>query len=142
LKRLHVLRADWTIATNLVGAVEAVHFQVGDSICDLGGRNADYVGVELKYGGNWNRTRGVIAPGRGCSRLDPFLASAQRTCFRFQCRLLLDIYELTMCRIVRRRALMNAMVSVKRALGIVVLMLSTSGFAEVASFVRTGSASF
>ncbi|EIN01802.1 hypothetical protein WQE_07227 [Paraburkholderia hospita] len=66
----------WTIATNLVGAVEAVHFQVGDSIRDLGGSNADYVGVELKYGGNWNRTRGVIAPGRGCSRVDPFLASA------------------------------------------------------------------
>jgi len=44
------LRADWTIATNLVGAVEGVHFQVGDSIRDLGGSNADYIGVELKYG--------------------------------------------------------------------------------------------
>jgi len=44
------LRADWTIASNLVGAIEAVHFQVGDSIRRLGGRNADYAGVELKYG--------------------------------------------------------------------------------------------
>jgi len=44
------LRADWIIAANLVGSVEAVHFQVGDSIRDAGGSNADYVGVELKYG--------------------------------------------------------------------------------------------
>ena len=43
------LRADWTIATKLVGAVEAVHLRAGDSIRDLGGSNADYVGVELKY---------------------------------------------------------------------------------------------
>jgi len=44
------LRTEVTLAANLVGAVEAVHFQVGDSIRELGGRNADYVGVELKYG--------------------------------------------------------------------------------------------
>jgi hypothetical protein len=44
------LRADWTIATNLIGAVEAVHFQVGNSIRKAGGSNADYIGVELKYG--------------------------------------------------------------------------------------------
>jgi Alginate export len=44
------LRADWTIAANLIGAVEAVHFQVGDSIRNAGGSNADYIGVELKYG--------------------------------------------------------------------------------------------
>ncbi|TAM08363.1 MAG: alginate export family protein [Paraburkholderia sp.] len=44
------LRADWTIAANLIGAIEAVHFQVGDSIRQAGGRNADYAGVELKYG--------------------------------------------------------------------------------------------
>ncbi len=44
------LRADWTIAANLIGALEAVHFQVGDAIRAAGGRNADYVGVELKYG--------------------------------------------------------------------------------------------
>lgn len=44
------LRADWTLAANLVGSIEAVHFQVGDSIRAVGGSNADYLGVELKYG--------------------------------------------------------------------------------------------
>ncbi|WP_137953593.1 alginate export family protein [Burkholderia sp. 4M9327F10] len=44
------LRADWTIAANLIGSVEAVHFQVGNSIQQAGGHNADYAGVELKYG--------------------------------------------------------------------------------------------
>jgi len=43
-------RADWAITPNLTGAVEAVHFQVGDTIRNAGGRNADYLGVELKYG--------------------------------------------------------------------------------------------
>jgi alginate export protein len=45
------VRADWTIAANLIGSVETVHFQVG-SIRNAGGSNADYVGVELKYGGS------------------------------------------------------------------------------------------
>lgn len=44
------LRADWTIAANLIGSVEAVHFQVGGAIRQAGGRNADYAGLELKYG--------------------------------------------------------------------------------------------
>ncbi|CAN0622309.1 Alginate_exp domain-containing protein [Burkholderia multivorans] len=44
------LRADWTIAANLIGSVEAVHFQVGDTIRQVGGSNSDYAGVELKYG--------------------------------------------------------------------------------------------
>ena len=44
------LRADWTIAANLVGSLEAVHFQVGDAIRQAGGHNADYAGLELKYG--------------------------------------------------------------------------------------------
>ncbi|NLP64804.1 alginate export family protein [Paraburkholderia sacchari] len=44
------LRADWTIAANLIGSIEAVHFQVGNTIREAGGRNADYTGVELKYG--------------------------------------------------------------------------------------------
>lgn len=44
------LRADWTITANLTGAIEAVHFQVGDAIRQAGGHNADYAGVELKYG--------------------------------------------------------------------------------------------
>lgn len=42
--------AGYTDYANLIGAVEAVHFQVGDSIRNAGGSNADYVGVELKYG--------------------------------------------------------------------------------------------
>ena len=44
------LRADWTITPNVTAAVEAVHFQVGDSVRAAGGRNADYLGVELKFG--------------------------------------------------------------------------------------------
>ncbi|MFM0554287.1 alginate export family protein [Paraburkholderia sediminicola] len=44
------LRADWTIAANLIGSIEAVHFQVGNSIRQAGGHNADYAGIELKYG--------------------------------------------------------------------------------------------
>ena len=30
-------------------ALEAVHFQVGQSLRDLGARNADYVGAEMKF---------------------------------------------------------------------------------------------
>lgn len=44
------IRAEWTVAANLVASVEAVRFQVGNSIRELGGSNSDYVGVELKYG--------------------------------------------------------------------------------------------
>lgn len=44
------LRADWTMAANLIGSIEAVHFQVGNTIREAGGHNADYAGVELKYG--------------------------------------------------------------------------------------------
>jgi hypothetical protein len=44
------LRADWTIAANLIGSIEAVHFQVGNAIRQAGGHNADYAGLELKYG--------------------------------------------------------------------------------------------
>lgn len=44
------LRADWSIDRNLAAAVEAVHFQVGDGLRRLGGRNGDYLGLELKFG--------------------------------------------------------------------------------------------
>ncbi|WP_408525452.1 alginate export family protein [Paraburkholderia fungorum] len=44
------LRADWTLRPNLIASVEAVHFVVGDSVRGLGGSNADYVGIEMKYG--------------------------------------------------------------------------------------------
>ena len=44
------LRADWLVNSNVALAVEAVHFDVGDSLRALGARNADYVGVEAKLG--------------------------------------------------------------------------------------------
>ncbi|MBN3759673.1 alginate export family protein [Burkholderia sp. Ac-20365] len=44
------VRADWLVSSNVALALEAVHFQVGDSIRALGARNADYVGVEAKFG--------------------------------------------------------------------------------------------
>jgi hypothetical protein len=44
------LRVDWAVNSNLALALEAVHFQVGDSLRSLGARNADYVGVEGKFG--------------------------------------------------------------------------------------------
>ena len=44
------LRADWAVTANLAAALEAVHFQVGPSLRELGARNADYVGAELKFG--------------------------------------------------------------------------------------------
>ncbi len=43
-------RADWSVNRNLTASVEAVHFQVGDTLRQAGGANADYVGVELKFG--------------------------------------------------------------------------------------------
>ncbi|MGF6818461.1 hypothetical protein OKW33_005332 [Paraburkholderia atlantica] len=44
------VRADWSVNDNVALALEAVHFEVGDSIRALGARNADYVGVEAKFG--------------------------------------------------------------------------------------------
>jgi hypothetical protein len=41
---------DWLVNANVALAVEAVHFQVADSIRALGARNADYVGMEAKFG--------------------------------------------------------------------------------------------
>ena len=44
------VRADWLVSSNVALALEAVHFEVGDSIRALGARNADYVGIEAKFG--------------------------------------------------------------------------------------------
>jgi Alginate export len=44
------IRADWLVSPNVALALEAVHFEVGGSIRALGARNADYVGVEAKFG--------------------------------------------------------------------------------------------
>jgi hypothetical protein len=43
------VRADWAITPGLTGAIEAVNFQVGDAIRRAGGRNANYVSVQLLY---------------------------------------------------------------------------------------------
>jgi hypothetical protein len=43
------LRADYAFNPNLAGAVEAVHFRVGDAIRHAGGRDSDYLGIELKF---------------------------------------------------------------------------------------------
>jgi alginate export protein len=43
-------RADWMVKANLIASVEAVHFAVGESLRRIGASNADYVGVEMKYG--------------------------------------------------------------------------------------------
>jgi Alginate export len=44
------VRVDYAFNANLTGAVEAVHYQVGDAVRDAGGHNSDYLGVELKLG--------------------------------------------------------------------------------------------
>jgi hypothetical protein len=44
------LRADYQINANLTGAIEAVHYTVGETIRGAGGHNDDYLGVELKFG--------------------------------------------------------------------------------------------
>lgn len=44
------LRTDWAVSPNVTAALEAVHFQVGDSLRQAGGRDVDYLGMELKFG--------------------------------------------------------------------------------------------
>jgi hypothetical protein len=44
------LRAEWQINRNLAGAFEGVHYQVGDVIRRAGGRDANYLGLELRFG--------------------------------------------------------------------------------------------
>ena len=44
------VRADWLVAANVTTSLEAVHFQVSDDLKAAGGRNADYLGVEMKLG--------------------------------------------------------------------------------------------
>ena len=42
-------RADYAFDANLTGAVEFVHYVVGDTIRQAGGHSSTYLGVELKY---------------------------------------------------------------------------------------------
>ncbi|MDR3442457.1 MAG: alginate export family protein [Legionella sp.] len=44
------LRFDWLISTHFTSALEAVHFQVAEALRQVGGKNSDYVGVEIKFG--------------------------------------------------------------------------------------------
>jgi hypothetical protein len=44
------LRADYVFTPNLTGAVEAVHYAVGQAIRDAGGHDSNYLGLELKFG--------------------------------------------------------------------------------------------
>jgi hypothetical protein len=43
------LRADYRFNPNLTGAIEAVHYDIGDTLRRAGGHDSDYIGVELKY---------------------------------------------------------------------------------------------
>ena len=44
------LRADYVFNANLTGAVEAVHYAIGDTVRNAGGHDSNYLGLELKYG--------------------------------------------------------------------------------------------
>ena len=44
------LRVDYAFNANLTGALEAVHYAVGDTIREAGGHDSNYLGLELKYG--------------------------------------------------------------------------------------------
>ncbi|WP_052738326.1 alginate export family protein [Robbsia andropogonis] len=42
-------RADYAVNANITAALEAVHFQIGKSLREVGAKNADYIGAELKF---------------------------------------------------------------------------------------------
>ena len=44
------VRMDWAINRTWSFAVEAVHFEVADAIRRAGGKNSNYLGVQLGYG--------------------------------------------------------------------------------------------
>ena len=44
------LRADYAFSANLTGALEAVHYKIGDTLRAAGGHDSNYLGLELKYG--------------------------------------------------------------------------------------------
>uniref|UniRef100_UPI003527F1A2 alginate export family protein n=1 Tax=Bradyrhizobium sp. (strain ORS 278) TaxID=114615 RepID=UPI003527F1A2 len=43
------LRADCRFNANLTGALEAVHYEIGDTLRRAGGHDSNYIGIELKY---------------------------------------------------------------------------------------------
>jgi hypothetical protein len=44
------LRADYAFNSHLTGAVEAVHYKVGNTIRRAGRHDSDYLGIEMKFG--------------------------------------------------------------------------------------------
>ncbi|NWD76931.1 alginate export family protein [Pseudomonas gingeri] len=44
------MRTDYAFNANLTGAIEAVHYQIGQSLRNAGGHDSNYLGVELKFG--------------------------------------------------------------------------------------------
>jgi len=44
------LRADYAFDAHWAGAIEAVHYQVGEVIRNAGGHDSNYIGVELRFG--------------------------------------------------------------------------------------------
>jgi hypothetical protein len=44
------LRADYALTSHIGLALEIVHFAVGRTIVSAGGHNADYLGMEVRYG--------------------------------------------------------------------------------------------
>ncbi|MDG4488769.1 alginate export family protein [Xanthomonas vesicatoria] len=43
------LRGDWKLTTSLQTAIEAVHYQAGDTVRAAGGHDSNYVGCEMKF---------------------------------------------------------------------------------------------
>ncbi|WP_455922895.1 alginate export family protein [Pseudomonas putida] len=43
------IRTDYAFTANLSGAIEAVHYDVGQSLRDAGGHDSNYLGTELKF---------------------------------------------------------------------------------------------
>jgi len=42
------IRTDYAFTSNLTGAIEAVHYDIGQTLRDAGGHDSNYLGVELK----------------------------------------------------------------------------------------------
>ncbi|WP_158255523.1 alginate export family protein, partial [Xanthomonas dyei] len=43
------LRGDWKLNTHLQTAIEAVHYQAGDTVRTAGGHDSNYLGCEMKF---------------------------------------------------------------------------------------------
>ena len=44
------LRADYALGAHWAGAIEAVHYEIGDVIRSAGGHDSNYIGIELRFG--------------------------------------------------------------------------------------------